>query len=106
MSDALVTEAAESAPVVPATRADALAVADQIAILIAEGSIERDRQRGAPLEQLRAISGSGLLGISVPVERGGPGLLPGTVAEVFRRLARGDSSVAQMLLAISSCWTS
>lgn len=83
---------------VPATGEHALAVARALAAEIEPGAAERDRHRLPPLDALAAVADSGLLGISIPVAAGGPGLSRRTVVEVFRTLARADSAVAQLLL--------
>ena len=89
----------ELSPARLASAEDALGAAEALARPIAEESASRDRLRTPPLEQLELIAGSGLLAIAVPPEHGGPGLPASVVAEVFRGLARADSSVAQLLLA-------
>jgi alkylation response protein AidB-like acyl-CoA dehydrogenase len=76
----------------------ALGAADVVAAELAIGSAERERN-GIPLiPQLRQVADAGLLGISVPVEHGGPGLPASTTIDVLRRLSRGDAAVGQLLL--------
>jgi alkylation response protein AidB-like acyl-CoA dehydrogenase len=76
----------------------ALAAADVVGAELAIGSAERERN-GIPLiPQLRQVADAGLLGISVPVEHGGPGLPASTTIDVLRRLSRGDAAVGQLLL--------
>jgi alkylation response protein AidB-like acyl-CoA dehydrogenase len=80
------------------TPGEALAAADAVAAEIAVGSADRERS-GTPLvPQLRLVADAGLLGISVPVEHGGPGLSASTIVDVLRRLSRGDGAVGQLLL--------
>jgi SfnB family sulfur acquisition oxidoreductase len=74
------------------------AVATEVADQIRLGSAERDRVSRHPAAELDDLAGTGLLGISVPRDYGGGGVRPSTVGEVFRLLAVGDSSVAQLLL--------
>jgi alkylation response protein AidB-like acyl-CoA dehydrogenase len=76
----------------------ALAAADAVASDLAVGSAEREHNGIALVPQLRQVADAGLLGISVPVEHGGPGLPASTTIEVLRRLARGDAAVGQLLL--------
>jgi alkylation response protein AidB-like acyl-CoA dehydrogenase len=76
----------------------ALAAADAVASELAVGSAEREHNGIALVPQLRQVADAGLLGISVPVEHGGPGLPASTTIEVLRRLARGDAAVGQLLL--------
>jgi alkylation response protein AidB-like acyl-CoA dehydrogenase len=80
------------------TTADALAAADAVAAEIAAGSADRERDGTSLVPQLRLVADAGLLGISVPVEHGGPGLPASTIVEVLRRLSRGDGAVGQLLL--------
>ena len=79
--------------------AQALAAATALGDAFAADAARRDRERLAPLAELAAIARSGLLGIAVPRAHGGPQLPAATITEVFRRLARGDSAIAQLLLA-------
>lgn len=76
--------------------AEAIAVAARVADALAVGAAERDARRILPAEELDTLSRSGLLGITVPASYGGAGLGAATVAEVFRLLATGDPSVAQV----------
>jgi alkylation response protein AidB-like acyl-CoA dehydrogenase len=76
----------------------ALAAADAVASDLAVGSAEREHNGIALVPQLRQVAEAGLLGVSVPVEHGGPGLPASTTIEVLRRLARGDAAVGQLLL--------
>ncbi len=93
----------DTAPVIatppPASAQAALADADALASELAVDSAERERSGASLLPQLRRVAESGLLGIVVPAEHGGPGLSASTKVEVLRRLSRGDSAVAQLLLA-------
>lgn len=74
----------------------AIAVATEIAAELAATSLERDRDRLLPARELDRLSTSGLLAVTVPTAHGGAGLPVGTLAEVFRILATGDPSVAQV----------
>lgn len=88
------TELDAAVPVLDAE--SAVLVAARLSAELAEGASERDAQRLLPVEQVDALSASGLLGITVPAEHGGADLPAGTVAEVFRLLAIGDPNVAQI----------
>jgi alkylation response protein AidB-like acyl-CoA dehydrogenase len=79
------------------TRA-ALDAADAVAADLAVGSAERERAGTPLLPQLRQVADTGLLGITVPADHGGPGLPASTRIDVLRRLARGDGAVGQLLL--------
>lgn len=83
----------------PASAQAALATADALATELAVDSAERERSGASLLPQLRLVAESGLLGIVVPAEHGGPGLSASTRVEVLRRLSRGDGAVGQLLLA-------
>ncbi len=78
------------------TDTTATATARDIATELAEQAAWRDRGRCLPHEQITRLGASGLLALTVPRAYGGPGLGAVTVAEVFRLLATGDPSVAQI----------
>src|SRR5689334_5973150 len=88
----------ESATPVLTSSDEALATARALAAEIAAGAVERDLGGVWPEEQLRQVGRSGLLGITVPVEHGGPGLSHATAVEVLRILSQADSAVGQLLL--------
>lgn len=82
---------------VPALSAEgARRVAAELGRELAEGAAHRDSQRVLPVRELERLSASGLLAITVPAEYGGADLDTETVTEVFRLLAAGDPSVAQI----------
>jgi len=74
----------------------AVEVAGELAADLAAGSARRDAERILPGPELDRLSASGLLAITVPAAYGGADLPATTVAEVFRLLATGDPSVAQV----------
>lgn len=74
----------------------ALAVAAELSAAFAAGAGARDADRALPHAQIQALKESGLLALSVPVEHGGPGTPTLVIAEVFRLLAHGDPSLAQI----------
>jgi SfnB family sulfur acquisition oxidoreductase len=88
------TELGTTIPVLAAS--EAVGVATELSAHLAEGASERDLHRILPADEMDALSASGLLGITVPAAHGGADLPAGTVAEVFRLLAIGDSNVAQI----------
>ncbi|MDT5392133.1 MAG: hypothetical protein QOE04_5774 [Mycobacterium sp.] len=96
-SPGMTLELTTTAPLLASAQA-ALLAADSVAAELAVGSAERERAGTALIPQLRQVADAGLLGISVPVEHGGPGLPPSTTVEVLRRVARGDGAVGQLLL--------
>ncbi|UAL30558.1 SfnB family sulfur acquisition oxidoreductase [Nocardioides rotundus] len=83
-----------SAPVLTST--SAVEVAGELATLFAKEAGVRDAERIIPHGEIAMLKESGLLAITVPREYGGPGLAVETVAEVFRLLATGDPSIAQI----------
>jgi alkylation response protein AidB-like acyl-CoA dehydrogenase len=88
----------ESTTPVLASSDEALAIAHALAADIAAGAVERELTGAWPEEQLRQVGRSGLLGITVPVSHGGPGLTHATAVEVLRILSQADSAVGQLLL--------
>lgn len=74
----------------------ALAVAAELSAEFAEGAAARDAARALPCEQVQALKESGLLALSVPVEHGGIEAPATVLAEMFRLLAHGDPSLAQI----------
>jgi SfnB family sulfur acquisition oxidoreductase len=78
------------------TAREAVRVAAELGEWLAEGSARRDAERNLPAEELERVSASGLLAITVPSSYGGAGLPVAAVVDVFRLLAAGDPSVAQI----------
>jgi alkylation response protein AidB-like acyl-CoA dehydrogenase len=78
---------------------EALAAARAVAADIAVGAVERELSGQRPERELGRVAESGLLGILVPAEFGGPELPLSTPVEVLRILSVGDSAVGQLLLA-------
>jgi SfnB family sulfur acquisition oxidoreductase len=83
------------APVL-SSAAEAVAAARAYAASIADAAIERDRAGTVPYAELAALDASGLLGITVPAEYGGPDLPPAVLAEVIRTIAAVDPGIAQI----------
>jgi SfnB family sulfur acquisition oxidoreductase len=78
------------------SRAEAIMIARNYASSIAEVVIERDQAGTVPVAELAAFDASGLLGITVPPEHGGPGLPASVLAEVIRLIAAVDPAIAQV----------
>jgi SfnB family sulfur acquisition oxidoreductase len=74
----------------------ALAVAAELADAFRAGAAKRDAERELPRAELDRLSATGLLGITVPGAYGGADVPARTLAEVFRLLATGDASLAQI----------
>lgn len=85
-------------PPLLATAHEALQTATAVALNISEGVVDRELSGVLPETALKDVARSGLLGISVPGEFGGPDLSRATVVEVLRILAVADSAVSQLLL--------
>jgi len=77
---------------------DALTTARAVATEVAAGAVERETAGIWPEEELGKVADSGLLGIIVPAEFGGPDLPRSTAVEVLRILSIADSAVGQLLL--------
>ncbi len=74
----------------------ALRVARELAALFKRESLERDRDRRLPLQELELFSASGLWGISVPKVHGGAGVSNTTLANVIRLISAADASLGQI----------
>ena len=75
---------------------DALLTAARLAAAVSDRAAERERNRVLPYADIDQLKRSGLLGITVPSEYGGPDLPPSVLAQVVRLLAEADSNVAQI----------
>ena len=78
------------------TEQEAVKTAHALAASFRHGAAERDRERLLPWAELDESLASGLWGITIPREYGGAFVRQRVVAEVFRILATGDSSLAQI----------
>ena len=87
-------------PLAAATRIEthqqAVDSARVLAARFGPGAATRDRNRRLPHEEIAELAASGLLAIMVPVQYGGAGLPPSSVAEVFRIIAAADPNIAQI----------
>lgn len=83
-------------PVVLRSAKDAEETAAKLAAAFVVEAADRDRERRPPVAELEALSQSGLLGIGVPAEFGGPQVPVASLVEVFRVLASADPSIAQI----------
>jgi alkylation response protein AidB-like acyl-CoA dehydrogenase len=75
---------------------EALTIARRLAREFAADASKRDRERFLPKATLGAFSGSGLWALSIPKGYGGAGVQHETLVEMFRIIAEGDSSIAQI----------
>ena len=76
--------------------AEALTIAGTLAAEFAIGASERDRERRLPAAELDRFSQSGLWGITIPKEYGGPAVSFATLAEVIAIISAADPSLGQL----------
>ena len=76
--------------------AQAIAVAHELAVRLAQGAPERDRERRLPHEEIEWFSQSGLWAITVPKAYGGAGVSFVTLTEVIKIIAAADPSLGQL----------
>ncbi len=76
--------------------AGALAAARDFAAAIRPGAAERDRDRILPIVEVERFSTSGLWGLSVPRQFGGPELPYRVITEVIRIVSAADPSIGQI----------
>ena len=76
--------------------AEAIEIARKLSAQFKEGAALRDREGLLPLSELDAYSQSGLWGINIPREYGGPDVSYATLAKVIEIIAEGDPSIAQI----------
>ncbi|UQN15493.1 acyl-CoA dehydrogenase family protein [Gulosibacter sp. ACHW.36C] len=81
----------------PATDADWLARAQEVADILAADALERDRIGAAPHAEVELLKGAGLVTVLGPQEHGGAGLQWETVLKIVRIIARADGSIGQLL---------
>jgi SfnB family sulfur acquisition oxidoreductase len=96
MSAAPILEEVEPETVPVLTAEEAIEVATEVAAELAVTASERDVERILPAREVERLSASGLLAVTVPARHGGADLPVAVLAEVFRILASGDPSVAQV----------
>ncbi len=75
---------------------EALDAAWAFAVSIASDSARRDRERKLPFDELRELSASGLLGVTVPKQFGGLGITIGSLVEIFKVIAGADAAIGQI----------
>ncbi|EGI77724.1 SfnB family sulfur acquisition oxidoreductase [Hylemonella gracilis] len=74
----------------------AVLVAQGLASDFARDAARRDRERILPWTELDAFTDSGLWGITVPRDHGGPGVGSAVLAEVIALICAADSSIGQI----------
>lgn len=75
---------------------EAIAIAHELAAEFVKESSERDKQRRIPVAEIDKYSESGLWGITVPKEYGGPFVSNVTLAAVTKIISAADSSIGQI----------
>lgn len=83
-------------PPVLSTDADILRTARALAAQFGADALARDRDRRLPWHEVDAFSASGLWGITVPREYGGPAASAWTVAQVFSIISAADPNLAHI----------
>jgi len=76
--------------------AEVAGILDRLVPLIGEQAQTRDASGELPAAALQAIAESGLLALNVPRRHGGVQASALTIAQVYRRIAEADPSVAQI----------
>jgi len=84
---------------VPATDryASLLATADDVAGQLRSTAAERDRANQAPRAEIELLRENDLLQVQEPPQYGGAGLSYAQAAQITRRIARGDTSIAHLI---------
>ncbi|MGV0627625.1 acyl-CoA dehydrogenase family protein [Mycolicibacter minnesotensis] len=77
--------------------ADVLATADRVADELRQSAAARDRANATPRAEIELLRANDLLQVQEPVEYGGAGLDYAQAAQVTRRIARGDTSIAHLI---------
>jgi SfnB family sulfur acquisition oxidoreductase len=75
---------------------EAIQIAHTLAAEFVKGDSQRDKQRQIPTEEVNKYSQSGLWGITIPQEFGGPFVSNVTLAEVTKIISEADSSLGQI----------
>ena len=79
----------------PRTHAEVVAAAEEFAALVKPGAAQRDRAGAVPRAEVAEFDSLGLPAVTVPIDDGGDGLGPRTLAEVIRIVAAADPALAQ-----------
>jgi len=84
---------------VPATDryAELLETADDVARQLRATAAERDQANQAPRAEIELLRDNDLLQVQEPLEYGGAGLSYAQAAQITRRIARGDTSIAHLI---------
>lgn len=74
-----------------------LDAADEVALKLRATAAERDRANQPPRAEIELLRSRDLLQVQEPVEYGGSGLNYAQAAQITRRIARGDTSIAHLI---------
>jgi len=77
--------------------ADVLATADRVADQLRQSAADRDKANAKPLTEIELLRENDLLQVHEPAEYGGSGLDYAQAAQITRRIARGDTSIAHLI---------
>jgi alkylation response protein AidB-like acyl-CoA dehydrogenase len=77
--------------------AEVLETADNVARQLRSTAAERDRANQAPRAEIELLRENDLLQVQEPPEYGGAGLNYAQAAQITRRIARGDTSIAHLI---------
>lgn len=75
---------------------DYAAIATALSIELAASAVERDRQAGAPEEEVQRLREVGLLPLVVPQAYGGFGATWVDAFKIVQELSKADSSIGQL----------
>jgi alkylation response protein AidB-like acyl-CoA dehydrogenase len=81
----------------PATPAEWIARADEVAAILAADAVQRDRAGAVPLAEVQLLKDSGLTVLLGPPEHGGGGQDWATALRAVRTVSAGDASIGQLL---------
>ena len=97
MSTQLIDDPRQVSGASPEVFAEVLTVADRVAAELRQTAAERDRANLTPRAEVELLREKDLLQVQEPVEYGGKGLSVAQAAQITRRVARGDTSIAHLL---------
>lgn len=77
--------------------AEVLRTADEVALKLRATAAERDQANQPPRPEIELLRENDLLQVQEPVAYGGSGLNYAQAAQITRRIARGDTSIAHLI---------
>jgi alkylation response protein AidB-like acyl-CoA dehydrogenase len=86
-----------SARPAPASAAEWIERAREVASILAADAVERDRAGKTPYSEVQLLKDAGLVSLLGPAEHGGGGQTWSTAYRVEREIAKGDGSIGQLL---------